>query len=93
MVKLMKLSEAMGLLRQNDELQAQLNRMSIELIEAKQDRELLAAILCRQPAFGEWLLEQDVSSAHERKPSGVKGVTVEDVNDLTLALQFAGRAQ
>jgi hypothetical protein len=66
----------------------------LDLARAQQDLALMAAGLCRTAEFGDWLLEQDVSSAVMRGPQGkIKKVLVENQDDLTLALAFiASRA-
>jgi hypothetical protein len=82
--------EILQLRQQLHQLEQDLHHCSIELIEAMLDRELLALVLCRTAEFGDWLLEQDTSSM-EMYRSKVDGVKVEDQDDLTLALAFAGR--
>jgi hypothetical protein len=91
---MVKLANGLKILRENLELREEVARLHYDLALARADAELLAEMLCKQPAFTDWLLEQDVSSSHPSKPSlqGSKGSEVEGADDLTLALQFAGRA-
>lgn len=70
------------------ETQAMLHECSIQLVEARRDRELLAQAMCNTGPFLDWLIDQDVSSAHMRKPSGPKGAQVEGRSDLELALDY-----
>jgi hypothetical protein len=97
---MVKLANGLKILRENLELRAQIAQLQAEMdskaeiaAEYLADAELLASMLCRQPAFTDWLLDQDVSSAHERKPSGIRGVSVEETSDLDLALAYAGRVR
>jgi len=62
------------------------------LVACEQDRTLLAEAAATTTEFNDWLMDQDVSSAHMRKPSPkVKGVEVEDADDTTLAMAWAAQ--
>jgi hypothetical protein len=71
-----------------DMLRSELTACNRELAEASRDRELLAQAMCNTGPFLDWLIDQDVSSAHMRKPSGPKGAQVEGRSDLELALDY-----
>ena len=81
---------------QVDELAIELNRTKAQLVEAERDIRLLARQVTLGEAFGDWLLMQDQSSAVLYAPQNknkFKKISVEDQDDLTLALAFiASRA-
>lgn len=74
------------------QLEELLGEMTLALHQAEIDRLLLAQALCRTNEFGEWLMMQDTSSMLTYR-SKVEGSKVEDEDDLTLALRFAGMAR
>jgi hypothetical protein len=74
------------------QLEDELKQAIFELATVEEERNVLAGELCRTAEFGEWLMGQDSSSMLTYR-SRVEGSKVEDEDDLTLALRFAGRAR
>jgi hypothetical protein len=75
-----------------DEVNALLRETSIKLIEKDLEVMDLSSALVLTSAFDEWLMDQDLSCAHQRKPSDdVKRVKVEGKDDMQLALAYARR--
>ena len=88
-----KLRDGLEIVAENLELRRQLAEKNALLEQAEADRDELAIVLCRTAEFDEWLLDQDVSSAHMRKPGPTrKAAEIEGASDLDLALQYARRA-
>ena len=76
-------------LSQAEQLLAETMRM---LVACEQDRTLLAEAAATTTEFSDWLMNQDVSSAHMRKPSPTaKGAKVEDADDAALSLAWAAQ--
>lgn len=72
------------------QLEEALTELQLALDRSERDCELLAEALCRTNEFGEWLMGQDTSSMMTYR-TPVVGSEVEDQDDLTLALRYAGR--
>lgn len=75
------------------ELEDEVDDLEIEASDLTVKLALLAQAVVDTPAFRCWLLAQDRSSSHERRPSiGLEpGVEIEGRDDVALALAFAGR--
>lgn len=90
-----KLSEAMKFLQLKqvlDQERVLTKELRAELERAEQDRDLLATALIRSDQFQRWLLTQDTSSMLRYRSWVNSDLVVEDADDLTMALAFAGRA-
>ena len=95
---MVKLVEGMELLQERARSQIRIRQLEAEIIEtrkalaeADEDRRLLAKSICREGDFLDWLVDQDVSSAHMRKPWRQRDAEVEGKTDLELALAYANR--
>jgi hypothetical protein len=89
-----KLSEAMKHLSLKADvtlLETRLREANDLLRQAEEDRDLLAQHMVKGEAFLDWLIEQDVSSAHMRKPWRQRDAEVEGKSDLELALAYCNR--
>jgi len=90
----MKVKDGLALLQLVEQQRVQIGEMQAQLERAEEDLQLIASALVKTAEFDEWLMDQDLSCAHQRKPSDdVKRVQVEGATDLTLAVAYAGRAQ
>jgi len=86
-------AENLELRRQLRELEEKATDLGRRLHLALAGSQLLARQLVKTAEFDAWLLDQDVSSAHMRKPGPVrKAAEIEEASDLKLALQYARRA-
>lgn len=89
---MVKLKDGLSLIRKAEQLQDLVTETAQLLEQAERDRDLLVQAVVQSQPFKRWLLEQDSSSMYRYRTPVKDDVTVEDADDLTLALAFAGRA-
>lgn len=92
-----KMQEKLAMLARAQQSESRVHKLEeiidglrMELARVELDRECLAVVVTEGEGFREWLLCQDLSSAHFSKPSGkpMEKISVEKSTDVELAMAY-----